>query len=265
MDETTPTTPAGKVDAQLVTDAAARRQRLRERFDAIALLDRTMANLYHANEGRFRMTGPALKVLAVSWGKALKTFDAIRVLCESGYGEDAVILARGLVNLAINLGYIGRAPDPDVRAEEFISAGRITQRDFLGLFQKYPRDWGKDVDWELHEERAKRWPGVNIRRRAEVADLEDLYLEFYKFGSSYEHSDSWSVASYWGASDDTDRQIVNHPTDDLVAVTLGYTFKAMAVLTEIVVAGFQLDEPERIDLLRRTFEQLGADKVARPS
>src|SRR5690242_7420085 len=102
-------TPKGRVDARLVESAAARRARFTERFEAIDFLDRTLEELYHANTGRLRMTGQARKVLAGAFGKAIKTLDAIRIACESGCGEDAMILARSLVNLTINLGYIGRA------------------------------------------------------------------------------------------------------------------------------------------------------------
>jgi hypothetical protein len=230
----------------------------------IDFLDRTMEELYHANDGRLRMTGPALKVLGASvFGKALKTLDAIRLLCESGYGEDAMILARSLVNLAINLGYIGRAPDPDERASDFVASGRIARRDFLRQFPQHPADWRKDVEWAALEERAKRWDGIRIRDRAHEAGMDDFYREFYRFGSSYEHSDSASLSGYFGASDETNQEIDADPSDDLVDLVIGCTFKAMAVLTEILVAGFRLDEAERIGKLRAAFAQLGADRQER--
>src|SRR5712691_8895761 len=137
-------TPTGRVDTGLVQAAAARRERLAESFEAIEFLDRTMGDLVRGNAGRIRMTGPAHKVLAAAFGKAVKTLDAIRIACESGYGEDAMILARSLVNLTINLGYIGRADDPDERALDFVAAGRVARREFLRQFPQHSPDWGKD-------------------------------------------------------------------------------------------------------------------------
>lgn len=254
-------TPKGRVDARLVEAAAARRERLASSFEAIDLLDRTMEDLVRANPGRLRMNGPAHAVLAAAFGKALKTLDAIRIASESGYGEDAMILARSLVNLAINLGYIGRALDPDERARDFVAAGRVARRDFLRQFPQHDPDWGKEVDWPALEERAKRWDGARIRKRAIEAKMEDFYREFYCFGSSYEHSDSASLGGYFGASDENNQEIDSDPSDDLVNLVIGCTFKAMAVLTEILVAAFNLSEEERLATLRAAFAQLGTERL----
>jgi hypothetical protein len=249
------------VDARLVEAAAERRQRLAESFEAIDFLDRTMGDLVRANAGRIRMTGTAHKVLAAAFGKAVKTLDAIRISCESGYGEDAMVLARTLVNLAINLRYIGRAQDPDECARDFVAAGRVARRDFLRQFPQHSPEWGKHVDWPALEARAQRWNRVSIWKRACEAGMEDFYNEFYRFGSSYEHSDSASLGGYFGASDEDNQEINSEPSDELVDLVIGCAFKAMAVLTEILVAAFQLSEEERIGALRAAFGRLGS---ARP-
>lgn len=51
-------------------------------------------------------------------GKACKTHEAIVILAERGYGQDAGILLRGLVNLVINAYWI--AKDPAARSERYI-------------------------------------------------------------------------------------------------------------------------------------------------
>jgi len=94
------------------------------------------------------------------------------------------------------------------------------------------------VDWPSLEARAKRWDGVKIWKRACEAGMEHFYRGFYRFGSSYEHSDA----------------------DDLVDLVIGCTFNAMAVLTEILVAAFKLSEAERIGKLRVAFAQLGVKR-----
>lgn len=192
--------------------------------------------------------------------KALKTLDAIRINCESGYGQDALVLARSLVNLTINLGYIGRASNPDERARDYVASGRVARRDFLRQFPQHSPEWGKHVDWPALEERAKRWDTVRIWKRARKADMEDFYRESYCFGSSYEHSDSASLGDYFGASDEHNLEIDSDPSDDLVDLVIGCTFRAMAVLTEILVAAFKLSEAERIGKLRAAFAQLGAER-----
>jgi hypothetical protein len=82
-------TPAatGRLDQSLVAKAAARRQRLSEWFEAIAFLDRTIEAVYHTNVGRLRITGPAHKVLAASFGKALNTLAQLAVPARHDNGD----------------------------------------------------------------------------------------------------------------------------------------------------------------------------------
>jgi len=115
------------------------------------------------------------------------------------------------------------------------------------------------VDWPSLEARAKRWDGVKIWKRACEAGMENFYRGFYRFGSSYEHSDAASLGDYFGASEDN-QEINSDPSDDLVDLVIGCTFNAMAVLTEILVAAFKLSEAERIGKLRVAFAQLGVKR-----
>ena len=201
--------------------------------------------------GSFQYPHPRAESFAACYGKALKTFDAIRILCEGGYGEDAVILARSLVNVIINMGYIRSASDRDELARDFVAAGRIAHRDFMKQFPEPSPDSGKEVDWPAFEKRAKRWE-FNIRKRAEDAGLEKTYQEHYRFGSSFEHSDAWSLASYWGPSDETNQQINDGPSDNLVEIALNITFMTMVDLVKIVTEAFKLPQAE---MLRTIFEQ----------
>src|SRR5262249_58989418 len=103
-------------------------------IEAIAFSDRTIDGIWHANRERIRAHGPAQRVLAVLFGKATKTLDAIRILCEGGFGQDAMILTRSLVNLVINVWYIGSASDPDERALDYNASGWKAWHKFLKDF-----------------------------------------------------------------------------------------------------------------------------------
>ena len=253
---------SGRLGERLVEAGAARRVRLAEHFAAIAFLDRTLAEIYHANAGRFRMKGTARKVFASAWGKALKTLDAIRITCESGFGEDALILARSLVNSTINVSYIGRGVDPDERARDYVASGRIAHRKFLLQFGPLPPGWDKDVDWPTTEERAKRWDNVPIADRAREAGVSALYEQTYRFGSSFEHSDSASLSGFFGVSDVDNQEIKCDPSDDFVELVLACTFQAMAVFITVFLARFGLDETERLGRLGAVFSRLGPARRA---
>src|SRR5262250_1814483 len=80
-------------------------------------------------------------VVVASFGKALKTFQAIGRLCASGYGEDALLLVRANVNLMINLRYILSAPDPTERVKNFIAYSYAERERLL------KHGYGETVNW----------------------------------------------------------------------------------------------------------------------
>jgi hypothetical protein len=248
-------TATGLVTTRLLRDADARRQRHAELFAAHALLDRTIVEVYHANREKLRVRTTPEEVCAFLFGKATKTLDAIRVLCESGFGQDAVILTRTLVNLVINVWHIGR--DPEERTKDYIAAGRKSRRDYLERFPERPRPLPPaDPDWEEVKQRAKRWNDVNIEMRAKGAPLEDTYHALYRYGSSLDHSDSWSANQYVGRRNGMAFSINNSPSDDLVDIALGYAFQAMIILMEVLCRAFGIAERERLDALLAEFKHL---------
>ena len=129
------------------------------------------------------------------YGKARKQMKAIHILASSGYGEDAMILARSLTNLCIDLGYITTEPaQTETRARRWIANGRVQRRKFSRRVGTTPPDEAT-VDWGKEEALADEWPKT-IDKRAEVAGLENFYNLPYRHGSSCEHSDSWSATSF---------------------------------------------------------------------
>lgn len=254
-------TPKGCVVAPLVEAAEARRRRLWDAFDAIDFLDRTIVELIDANKSQFRERGASHRVLLASYGKALKTLRALRIVCESGYGEDGVILARALVNLAINLAFIGKATDPDERAAEFIADGQVRHRKFLRQWNDERTErWESRFDWKVIEERAERWE-TNIWKRATETGLQEVYDESYRFGSSYEHSDAASLGSYYDASDETQPKINAGPSDDFIFIALGCGYQAMIVLTSLMISAFGLKEEKRRAAIMERYQRLGQKDV----
>jgi len=245
----------GLVTGDLVRDAEARRQRYAEPFAAHALLDRTIAEVYHANRKKLRVRTMPEEVCAFLFGKATKTQDAIRGLCESGFGQDAVILTRSLVNPVINVWYIGG--DPQERTKDYIAAGRKVRRDYLERFPGRPGPLpALDADWEEVKQRAKRWNDVNIEMRAKGSPLDDVYREVYRYGSSLDHSDSWSGNQYVGPRDGETFVINNGPSDDLVGIALGSALQVMILLMEVLYRAFGITDRERLDALLAEFKQL---------
>jgi len=245
----------GLVTLDLVREAETRRQRHQALFAVHALLDQTITDIYRLNREKLRVRTTPEEVCAFHFGKATKTLDAIRVLSESGFGQDAAILTRSLVNLVINLWYIGG--DPEERTKDYIASGRKARRTFLERFPGRPGPLPPlDADWEEVKERAKKWGDVNIEMRAKGTPLEDTYHELYRHGSSLEHSDSWSADQYVGPRDGATFSINNSPSDDLVGIALGYALQAMIVLMMVMCRAFDITESERLDGLLAEFKAL---------
>ena len=175
-------------------------------------------------------------VVVASFGKALKTFQAISRLCASGFGEDALLLVRANVNLILNLRYILAAPDATERVKNFIAYSYAERERLL------KDGYGETVNWrpgwlsdEEMKRRTKEWTGTSIAKRAEgVPPLH--YLQGYKFYSSFEHSDALALDSYVTIHDDGFLEIQAGQRDEYVGLALVHSWSVMA---EVFVATCQ--------------------------
>ena len=138
--------------------------------------------------------GPAVMFL---FGKIWRSFNAIRILAQEGYGPDAMVVARSLTNACIDLAYIVQkdSKDSEERALQWRAVGVKAQREYLRQFDETP-EGAEEVNWAVVEARSAHWEELNIRARARCAGLDDFYKIAYKAGSSPEHSDSWSSSDY---------------------------------------------------------------------
>ncbi len=153
-------------------------------------------------------------IIAFFLGKAYKTSQAILLLAEQGYGEDAGLLARGLLNLTINAEWIHQ--DPKVRATAYVDydwilrakLGRkiIQNPSLLGAAyqDKLPEVKKTQAQLEAEAKRVQKahgydqhgWSGKTIRSMSEEVGLLDAYDSAYTLLSNMEHSNSRSVNDY---------------------------------------------------------------------
>lgn len=149
------------------------------------------------NKEKFNIDLQRPSTLAVTFffAKAWKTYNAVLILAEKRYGEDAMILARSLTSLCIDLAYICQE-DSEERARDWQAVGKLTRKRLAKEFNTAPPDEAT-TDWDEIKIRAKRWkkPG-SIESRARASGLLNFYKIAYRRGSSFEHSDSWSSLSY---------------------------------------------------------------------
>lgn len=84
------------------------RTELRPAFLTMEAIATQVDELFHRNEGKAVLdSGRAATAAALGlYAKARKNADALYRLAFEGYGEDAMVLARTLVNMCIDLGFI---------------------------------------------------------------------------------------------------------------------------------------------------------------
>lgn len=151
--------------------------------------------------------------------KARKTFHAILLLAREGYGEDALILARSLTNLCIDLAYMTAADTPE-RVRAWLAYARVQLRKWAAALGR-PLE-GDTLTWSEEEQLAKKW--LNVSDRAIRSDTQNFYNLAYRHGSIYEHSDAASFESFMGVTA-TGFLAKSGPSDAMIsdALTIGST------------------------------------------
>jgi hypothetical protein len=218
-------------------------------FDQIlAIADR----LFEDNAEKFALDPKRrrLQTAARLFGRARKSVSAVRLLASSGYGEDAMGIGRSLVNVCIDIAYITQA-ESDERTELWIANGRLARRTMAMEFGLRTEDEGR-VDWNTVESLAKKWRAVTIYERAKATGLENFYKALYRHGSSFEHSDTWSLQTFLERSPEGP-VLRSEPNDNLVPQSLfaAYTFAQIMVIIGKVF-GFALGsaEDEMLEIAR---------------
>jgi Family of unknown function (DUF5677) len=190
---------------------------------ALTACRRIRKRIIAARQAHKRAIDPDGLTIDLLCDKAEKTARAAMILCTRGYAEDGLILARSMASLTIDLSYLS-AKDAE-RFATYHATGREARRRMAEQCGFAPPD-AAATDWDDVKTRAKRWKqGGAIYERATKTDCLRLYEYAYRHGSSFEHSDSWSLLTY-DAPNAKFRDTVFHLSMLIVAYSLVYTYKA---------------------------------------
>jgi len=203
-------------------------------------------------------------ILATSFAKAMKTFQAITTMAVLGYGEDAGILLRSNIDLLIIYAYMLAAPDTATmidRARDFkaFSYGQHEKHMRLG-FKEAPRMAPPFAPDELAQ-RIERWNLTAIADKAVVADRAGVleqhhYDQKYRFYSSFEHSDAIALARYIDKWDEQGPFIGSDPDDYLVELVAADNFAVMAELTRLHCRYFDISADDYRDRIRAASKRI---------
>lgn len=251
------------LDPSLVRAAEERIERFPEEYRAIGtLIDliNQIIGLYQ-DKMSLRTSQPERDLdllVAASFGKAGKTFQAINTLCAFGFGEDALIALRANINLMINLSYI-LSDDSLIRSGDFIAYSHQEQMDYLKTAHETVPASYETLDWNDIKERAARWRSLGINERAKKSRQRYHYCVGYKFYSSIEHSDAWSLSQYIAEWDEIGPKIGSAPSDKYVDIAFHHNFWIMANVLSFFCRHFNIDEPQIFAKLDEEWEKLSKD------
>jgi len=195
----------------------------------------TVDNLFHQNQGKAVLDSHRLATRAALglFAKARKSANALYVMALNGFGEDAMILARSLVNIAIDLRFIcGDRDVSESRARNWIARGRVGRREFAVRAGTVAPDESR-VDWTKETELSEQWKATSIYARADIAGLGNFYNLPYRHGSVFEHSDSWSALSFVDF-DDAEAWLLTDSSERFVDLALLSSSCALAQVIEDV-------------------------------
>ena len=152
------------------------------------------------------------KTLVFILTKNIKTLQAIEILCKNGFGQDALLLLRSMLESVISLGYI--ILDKENRGQLYLEygdflklkSGKVLLRTNSGVdktriqarVQELEREWDSIKHKFLNREGevCPTWSCKNLREMAIKANLLSVYEWTYPLCSSYAHTTSSIAYSY---------------------------------------------------------------------
>jgi len=188
---------------------------------------------------------------AFAMGKAFKTYEAIGLLCRSGYGEDAFMLARTLFELMVTTAYILQDTTED-RLTRYASHDWVTRKqmyDYVvsnesllaGLNKEIESGNRPDTVTEVEAEYKKvmekykyqngTWSDKNIKCMSESIGRLDAYNTVYRLQCTLGHTNARSINEYVSVTEEG--TILNiGPNWDLVKNTLVIVFDCFFHITQ---------------------------------
>ncbi len=192
---------------------------------------------------------PTQMVALVALGKGLKTYRAITILCDQGYGEDAQILLRSLFEHALDVRYISKHPNSNEAALRWLDYDWVVKHELTKVvhtdpyFEEYRQAvkgddqktkeiedealkaqekwhfWRKEKDGKLSRAHA-HWSGMSVRDLARKVGWLSHYKTLYRLASQRVHSSVGCANDYVDLQEDHSMRLKVVPSSHLVAEVL---------------------------------------------
>lgn len=206
------------------------------------------------------------------------SFGSVIELLRKGYGVDAMIVVRSMLNNLVNCRWIMDSKQK-TKAKRFLKFNFVLRKKFLDIAKKYPehKDYFKKVLAEeqkivslykkvkkLFAKDVNRWSGVSIKQMVKDTNQEWDYDFVYNLASSLEHSDINSLNEYIEGIDDISKlfKFKGGPSTSYIMQSGITAIKYMGEGIELFIKIFRLNNTYKKRLLRfaaRTSKTLKKD------
>jgi len=250
-------------------------EQFKKEFDLLDKIEILRSKILGENLPDFPTNDFYKSVIWFLTGKSAKTFRAIRILCGLGYGEDANILVRSLLENILYIEYIskGNQKEKNDLAQEYIEYNFLISKQGLDKVEKYPGDkyqYKEMVDEKKlkvlarAEEHGKKYKyknnklfGKSIKQIAYDlgGGLEFHYDIVYWLGSHFAHSTSNTANSMVSIEEEKLRMIAG-PNDNFIIQSLACTMEYMLRILQRVITTFDFKNQSDLDEVIEEFRQL---------
>ncbi|MCF7815753.1 MAG: DUF5677 domain-containing protein [Candidatus Pacebacteria bacterium] len=207
-------------------------------------------------------------------GKGFKTYEAVLLLCRSGYGEDAFVLTRSLFELMVTNAYVLDDATEDTLLR-YMNYDWVTRKEMYDYIASVPDllaqlnaeiASGKrintipEVEAEYQRVKAKYsyrngWSDKSIKGMSEAVGRTDMYSTVYRMQCTVGHTDARSMNDYVHLTDEG--TILNiGPNWDLTRSTLVVTFDCFFHILKEAAAQLSWDLDVTLEALATEYAQV---------
>lgn len=207
------------------------------------------------------------RVLQLFFSRARRTFRAVRLLADNGYGEQALVLVRTLYEDTVNLLYI--STNPDRLAKLFLEYAHFRNFKYLQYLQEhYPESLkleGPDTLHGLIHEyervrhnypRGDSWSGYSISRLARTLNLDGLHETLYKITSDLVHGNVAGVYHFLVTRDNRTIGVQSGTSLDYATQSVILAVECFRLILNEVNRHFKLPFEETLEHARRRLANL---------
>ena len=186
--------------------------------------------------------------------KTVTTFYATWILCKNGYGQDAIVLVRTMMENTVTLAYINSDPKTliPLYANHFWVKQSQRLKDYNKLYPHKPyenqrseyieKNYNKVKD--NYPKRTSHWSGKTMLDMTIACGLEDYYYMVYRLGSDYAHSGSDSLGDYISKHDSVYDFRLGARSSDKTDLSMISACSWALISIEQVCRAFCLEPPE---------------------